>query len=495
MNLRALRPALSLGRHANTLATLLLVTGLALLLLGMQLGWVELLPHGGEGYELAPETSTPPPGEIELTPEKFAAANIELAPVVRRPIFATRMVPGEVTYDAAKRVPVLAPVAGVVLQVLVEPAQEVGAGSPLAVLSSPEVGLARNEVLYREAELALARREQERAEAVAENVERLLALLNQRPPLPVVEKSLEGHTLGDYREKILSAYSKLLLWERATQATDALTEGTLSRRLVEERLSAREQAAAAFLGACESARFAAIQERERAKAQTQQAQRLLAVAQQALANLLGPWADPTPITEQSRLSELKLLAPLAGRVEERQAVVAARVQAGQTLFVIADTRTMWLSAEIHERDWPALEFLREGELVDVQLPALRGDAQRAKVRFVGSQITPEKRAVPLVLELPNGDGRLKPGMFAWVRIPLEAPREALVVPAAAVQRHENQAMVFVPTGPRAFRRVDVEVGIETGELVEIRQGLGEGEQVVARGAFFLKSELLLEREE
>jgi RND family efflux transporter MFP subunit len=191
---------------------------------------------------------------------------------------------------------------------------------------------------------------------------------------------------------------------------------------------------------------------------------------------------------------LKLLAPLAGRVEERLAVAAARVQAGQTLFVVADTRTMWVSAEIHERDWSALELVREGDTLPVQLPALAGEPAQATVRFIGSQITPEKRAVPLVLELENRHGRLKPGMFAWVQVPLAAPREALVVPAAAIQRHENQAMVFRPVGPRTFRRVDVEVGMEAGDWVEIRQGLTEGETVVARGAFFLKSELLLERE-
>jgi RND family efflux transporter MFP subunit len=495
MNLRVLRPAVNLGRYASAATSGLLIGALALLLLGMELGWIDLLPHGSEGYELAAEAPAPLAQEVELTPEKLAAAGIEVARVVRQSIGPTRLVPGEVTYNAALRVPVTAPVTGVVLQVLVEPSQSVAQGAPLAILSSPEVGLARNEVLQREAELALARREQERAEAVAENVQSLLALLSQRPKLPDVEAALQGRMLGDYREKLVAAYSRLLVSERASQAGDLLGEGTLSRRMVEERLSAREQAAAQFQGACEAARFAAIQDRDRARAATQQAQRLLAVAQQALANLLGPWSDPTPVTDQQRLSELKLLAPLTGRVEERLAVAASRVQAGQTLFVVADTRTMWVSAEIHERDWSALELVREGEALEVQLPALGGAPLRATVRFIGSQITPEKRAVPLVLELDNSQGRLRPGMFAWVQIPLAPAREALVVPAAAIQRHENQPMVFIPVGERKYRRVDVTLGVEAGNQVEIREGLAEGDPVVVQGAFFLKSELLLEREE
>jgi len=62
-------------------------------------------------------------------------------------------------------------------------------------------------------------------------------------------------------------------------------------------------------------------------------------------------------------------------------------------------------------------------------------------------------------------------------------------------RHENQPFVFVPDGERRFRRVDVRLGIETSNQIEILAGLAAGDTVVDQGAFYLKSELLLEREE
>jgi cobalt-zinc-cadmium efflux system membrane fusion protein len=71
----------------------------------------------------------------------------------------------------------------------------------------------------------------------------------------------------------------------------------------------------------------------------------------------------------------------------------------------------------------------------------------------------------------------------------------LTVPAAAVMRHERRAFVFVPAGSDRYRRVDVEVGAEVGGSVEVKSGLTAGEQVVADGAFLLKSELLLEPDE
>jgi multidrug efflux pump subunit AcrA (membrane-fusion protein) len=86
-------------------------------------------------------------------------------------------------------------------------------------------------------------------------------------------------------------------------------------------------------------------------------------------------------------------------------------------------------------------------------------------------------------------------MFAWALIPVDQPHESLVVPKGAITRHENQPFVFVPDGERRFRRVDVEVGLEMNERIEIVSGLAAGDTVVDGGAFFLKSELLLEREE
>jgi multidrug efflux pump subunit AcrA (membrane-fusion protein) len=84
-------------------------------------------------------------------------------------------------------------------------------------------------------------------------------------------------------------------------------------------------------------------------------------------------------------------------------------------------------------------------------------------------------------------------MFVWVALPQGRAREVLAVPAAAVMRHEGRAFVFVPDAD-GFRRVDIDTGIESDDFVEVTRGLTAGQQVVDRGAFLLKSELLLEDE-
>ena len=482
-----------ISRSTNALFRGVIIAGGLALLVALRLNWIDVLPHTDETPDGIPTNTEVSPTEVSLPTEKYVAAKLSLAAVREQSIQPTRTVPGTLTYDAAKRVPIHSPVAGVVTRVLVEPSQQVSAQHSLAVLSSPEVGVARDEVLRHEADLALAQKTQHWADEVAKNVDDLLALLAQKPKLEEVEKALARRTLGDYRERIIAPYSKLVLAELLVGGID-LPEGSLSRRTVDERRSGREVAAAQYATACETARYSAGRERDKARADAEQAERLLAVAQKQLTNLLGPLADMTPVNDRSGLSDLVLVAPLAGRIEERQAVQSARITAGDPLFTIADTSVMWVSAQIHERDWQAIEFAAD-TLVKVRIPALEGSPFTAKMLFIGSQLAAETRSVPLVAEISNANGSLKPGMFVWVEVPLGKLRQALVVPSGAIMRHESQPFVFVPSGAQTFRRVNVEVGLEVGDHVEIVSGLGEGDQVVERGAFYLKSELLLEREE
>jgi cobalt-zinc-cadmium efflux system membrane fusion protein len=113
---------------------------------------------------------------------------------------------------------------------------------------------------------------------------------------------------------------------------------------------------------------------------------------------------------------------------------------------------------------------------------------------VAATVDAESRSVSLIAELTNDDAHYKPGMFVWVELPQGELRDVLSVPAESVMRHEGKAFVFVPDGDDRFRRVDIEPGIEGDGFVEVKRGLETGQRVVSKGAFLLKSELLLEDE-
>jgi cobalt-zinc-cadmium efflux system membrane fusion protein len=194
------------------------------------------------------------------------------------------------------------------------------------------------------------------------------------------------------------------------------------------------------------------------------------------------------------LSDFTLHSPFDARVESRDISPAERVTPGQQLFVLANNDSLWVSAEIHERDWKLLE-VKPGQEVAITSPALPGQEFAARVHHWGASVSPVTHAVPLIAELDNTSRKFKPGMFVWVTIAHESVEPRTTIPTDAVVRNGDDTFVFVPISGSMFRRVNVETGQETSDWVEITNGLAPGDAVVTKGAFFLKSELLLEREE
>ncbi|HEY5932715.1 MAG TPA: hypothetical protein VIT63_07345, partial [Nitrospira sp.] len=100
------------------------------------------------------------------------------------------------------------------------------------------------------------------------------------------------------------------------------------------------------------------------------------------------------------------------------------------------------------------------------------------------------RTMNLRLELPNPDLKLKPEMYATVRVHSRPTSDVLTVPENAIQRDRERRFVFVRRDPRTFEARDVKLGDSNGKQVAIVDGLREGEQVVTNGGFILKSELM-----
>ena len=117
-------------------------------------------------------------------------------------------------------------------------------------------------------------------------------------------------------------------------------------------------------------------------------------------------------------------------------------------------------------------------------------------------VDPQTRTVPLLAQTDNKDGLLKPGMF--VRILLDSPttERALTIPQTAVVEIEGKNGVFVPANQgeagdashRAFTFRPIEIGRQEGDRVVVKSGLKEGEIVVARDAYQLKAELILQNQ-
>ena len=169
------------------------------------------------------------------------------------------------------------------------------------------------------------------------------------------------------------------------------------------------------------------------------------------------------------------------------------------LFTVADLRSLWIEVDVYEAD---ADRVRAGSAAAVVTRAIPGESFPGHVTYAGGVVDSATRTVKVRVEVDNQQGRLRPGMYAEVRIEEQSATRAappagdssVVVSELAVQDLDGQAVVFVPEGVAGrFVARAVTVGPRLpGGLVTILGGLTVGEQVVTRGAFQLKSELLKE---
>jgi membrane fusion protein, heavy metal efflux system len=189
---------------------------------------------------------------------------------------------------------------------------------------------------------------------------------------------------------------------------------------------------------------------------------------------------------------LSISAPFEGVVIEKDASLGEIVSPEQKLFTVADLRRVWIWVDVFEKDLGRVH-LDDGAVVDVD--AYPGETFGGRVSFLSAQVDPATRTVRARLDVDNADGRLRPGMFARVR--LSDPHGAggtgqsavaVVVPERALQRQGEGFVVFVAESEGRFRRREVTTGRKAGGMVEILSGLRDGEAVVVEGVFFLASE-------
>ena len=196
--------------------------------------------------------------------------------------------------------------------------------------------------------------------------------------------------------------------------------------------------------------------------------------------------------EDRQASLYTVRAPFDGQVVEKHVTVGELVTPDRNIFTVADLDRVWIWIDVYERDLRGVHLEDEAE---VEADAYPGALFRGLVSYLSAQVDTDTRTVRARIDVPNPEEKLRPGMFARVRLfdPHGAQgrrraADSLVVPEGAVQRDGEESIVFVPTGPLTFERREVRTGRKAGGLVEILGGLEAGEQVVVEGAFLLKSE-------
>ena len=178
-------------------------------------------------------------------------------------------------------------------------------------------------------------------------------------------------------------------------------------------------------------------------------------------------------------------APRDGLILERNAVEGMRAAAGDTLFRIADISTMWVLADVPERD---LSSVRTGQPVTVTVRSLPGRTFAGNVALIYPQVNKETRTTRVRIELANPDGSLLPDMYAEVEISTGARQAVVAVPEDALIDTGARQVVLLDKGEGRFEPREVAVGARGNGFVEIRKGVEAGDRVVTAANFLIDAE-------
>ena len=189
-------------------------------------------------------------------------------------------------------------------------------------------------------------------------------------------------------------------------------------------------------------------------------------------------------TAQARFT---VSAPISGVVAELGVRDGVAVNPGMTLFRIAGLDKVWAVAELPEAQ--AVRLTR-GSKVKAALQADPSQTFEGELKEILPQVSASTRTLQARFEVANKAGRLAPGMLLRLQV-AGASANRLVVPAEAVIRTGTRAVAIVRNATGNFEPREVQLGADLGDNVEVLQGLGEGDQVVASGQFLIDSEARL----
>ncbi|MBN2296098.1 MAG: efflux RND transporter periplasmic adaptor subunit [Pirellulales bacterium] len=241
---------------------------------------------------------------------------------------------------------------------------------------------------------------------------------------------------------------------------------------------------------------------------------------------------------------LTIYSPIGGIVIEKLANEGAYVKTGTKIYTIADLTTVWVNLDAYESDLP---WLRYGQQVEFTTESFPGEIFKGRIAFIEPILDNKTRSVKVRVNVPNPDGKLKPGMFVravvrsrlaaggivfdtsligkWISpmhpeivkdapgkcdicgmdlvpaeklgypVPKKIPLPPLVIPASAPLITGKRAVVYVRlpnTDKPTFEGREVLLGERAGDKYIVRKGLKEGELVVTKGNFKLDSSLQIQ---
>ncbi len=186
---------------------------------------------------------------------------------------------------------------------------------------------------------------------------------------------------------------------------------------------------------------------------------------------------------QINLGNTTIVSPVDGFVGRRDADPGAWVSQNAPIVSVVDISRLRLVANIVERD---LRLVSVGDPALLEVDAYPGETFNGRIARVSPVLDPSTRTAAMEVEVPNGDNRLKPGMYARIQLRVEHLTDATLVPKNAVVDYEGRRGVFISNAENKAEFLPVTIGLEDSDKAQVTSGVKPGDRVVTSGAASLR---------
>lgn len=395
----------------------------AVILGGLAFHHAQSSPAPNPAPAAATEAAPAVPNAVDVSREALGNMNLHFATAELRPLVRSTQVTGVVGFNAKRLAQVSSPSRGRIEAIDVVVGQHVHAGQRLAVLDDFDLSDVRSQVAGAQAAVT-------DAAAAATTAEIALS-----------------------------------------RGTELLGIGAMAQSELERR-----RAAVASAQATLRSRQAELQKWQGMR------QRLQPTGSIARSGESSAVAQPSP-----RDSLGAVVAPFDGVINTVGAAPGDIVDTSLQIFTVADLSTVWVQANVPERE---LGAIKEGDAVTVTVDAYPGKQFAGHVAYIADQVDPNTGTVTVRADVPNTDGALRANMFATANIASPLGRSAVLVPDEALQDVDGKTAVFIPSSAGHFTKQIVRTGMSSDGFTEVVDGLAAGTRIVTGGSYWLKADFL-----
>lgn len=184
---------------------------------------------------------------------------------------------------------------------------------------------------------------------------------------------------------------------------------------------------------------------------------------------------------------IEIKAPVSGTIISEFIKKGEPVDETTALYAIADLSKLWANFDVYEKDIASVKL---GQKIIVYPLAYPDKSFEGKIVFISPRVDESTYTVKIRAEVENKNHLIKLGMSVKGEVLANEEKSVIAVPAEAVQTVENKTVVFKEIEDGKFEPQEVDIKSRTKENIVIGQGLNEGDEIVVKGSFILKSKML-----